>query len=66
MFYLEASTSIFKAHLIPYTLMIYLHTDIKAGVIIQAIINQTKKKIYQAPTGCTDLSLKRSRGINLS
>lgn len=65
MFYLEASTSIFKAHLIPYTLMIYLHTDIKAGVIIQAIINQTKK-IYQAPTGCTDLSLKRCRGINLS
>lgn len=43
----------FKAHLISYILMIYLHIDLKACFIIHAIINETKKKIYQAPTGCT-------------
>lgn len=45
--------------------MIYLYIDLKAGFIIHAIINQTRK-IYQAPTGCTDLSLKWCHGANLS
>lgn len=53
MFDLEASASVLEAHLIFYTLMIYLHINLKAGFIVHAIINQTKN--YQAPTGCTDL-----------
>lgn len=46
MSHLEASAPIFKVHLIPYTLMIYLHIDMKAAFIIHAIINRksTKKK----------------------
>lgn len=65
MSYLEASAPIFKVHLISYTLMIYLHIDIKAAFIIHAIINRTKK-IHQAPTGCRYLSLKWWHGVNLS
>lgn len=65
---LEASAPIFKVHLIPYTLMIDLHIDMKAAFIIHAIINRKsiKKKIHQAPTGCRDLSLKWWYGVNLS
>ena len=62
---LPSEPPIFKVHLIPYTLMIYLHIDIKAAFIIHAIINRTKK-IHQAPTGCRDLSLKWWHGVNLS
>lgn len=42
MFDLEASASVFKAHLIFYTFIIYLHIDLKAGFIVHAITNQTK------------------------
>lgn len=55
MFYLEVSASIFEAYVISYMLMIYLHIDLKAGFIIKPTVNQTKKKKYQVPTGCTNL-----------
>lgn len=52
MSHLEASAPIFKVHLIPYTLMIYLHIDMKAAFIIHAIINRKsikKKKSIKHP-----------------
>lgn len=59
MFYLEASASIFEAYVIPYTLMIYLHIDLKAGFIIQhpsqLLLRPKKTQVYQIPTGFTNL-----------
>lgn len=68
-FILKLMHLFFKAHLISYILMIYLHTDLKACFIIHAIINQTKKNFIKHPQDAlslNDLSLKQCHVANLS